>query len=224
VRVLIVEDEAKIADVLRRGLQGERIVSDVAGDGEQAVARAATRSYDVILLDVMLPGIDGFETCRRLRDKGVEAPILMLTARDAVDDRVAGLSGGADDYVVKPFAFEEVLARIHALARRGPAERAPILEVGKLRLDPRTHRAWRGYARLDLSAKEFGLLETFMRHPGQVLSRDSLLDQVWQSPADVGSNVIEVHLRNLREKIDRPFGTHTIETVRGVGYRLREPD
>lgn len=222
-RVLIVEDEPKIADVLQRGLEAERIVADVATDGESALRRAAMREYDLVILDVMLPGIDGFETCRQMRDQKVSAPILMLTARDGVDDRVTGLYGGADDYVVKPFAFAELLARIHALTRRGPIELPPVLQVGKLRLDPRTHRAWRGYARLDLSAKEFGLLETFMRHPGQVLTRDALLHQVWSSPADIASNVIEAHVKNLREKIDRPFGTRSIETVRGVGYRLCEP-
>lgn len=219
-RVLVVEDEPKLAELLRRGLRNEGMAVDVLGDGEAAVRRASATAYDVVILDVMLPGMDGFDTCREIRARGVAAPILMLTARGSVEDRAVGLNGGADDYVVKPFAFEELLARVRALARRGPIERSPLLEAGDLRMDPAAHRAWRDTTVLDLSAKEFALLETFLRHPDQVLGRAALLDRVWDAPEDVASNVVEVHIRNLREKIDRPFGTHSIETVRGVGYRL----
>lgn len=183
------------------------------------MARAV--EYDAILLDVMLPGADGFEICRRLRRDGVWTPVLMLTARDAVDDRVGGLDAGADDYLTKPFAFEELLARIRALTRRAPVERPPVLEVGDLRLDPAAHRAWRGDRELDLSAKEFAMLALFMRRPGQTLSRTQLLDGAWDISFESRSNVVDVYVRYLREKIDRPFGRESIETVRGVGYRLR---
>jgi two-component system OmpR family response regulator len=173
------------------------------------------------VLDVMLPGLDGFEVCRRLRADDIWTPVLMLTARDAVEDRVAGLDGGADDYLVKPFSFDELLARLRALARRGGAERPTVLEAGDLRLDPATRRANRGHAEIALSQKEYALLETLMRRPGVVLSRLQLLEHAWDDTYENRSNVIDVYIRYLREKIDRPFGTDTIETVRGVGYRLR---
>jgi two-component system OmpR family response regulator len=169
----------------------------------------------------MLPGIDGFETCRRLRDDGVWAPVLMLTARDAISDRVAGLDGGADDYLTKPFSFVELLARLRALGRRGPVERPTVLEVGSLRLDPASRRAWRGETEVALSTKEFALLETFMRRPGDVLSRFQLLEAAWDYEYENRSNIVDVYVRYLREKIDRPFGLRSIETVRGAGYRLR---
>jgi two-component system OmpR family response regulator len=169
----------------------------------------------------MLPGVDGFEVCRRLRHDGVWTPVLMLTARDGVDDRVGGLDAGADDYLTKPFAFEELLARLRALTRRAPVERPPVLEVGDLRLDPAAHRAWRSDRELDLSAKEFALLELFIRRPGVTLSRTQLLDGAWDIAFESRSNVVDVYVRYLREKIDRPFGRDSIETVRGVGYRLR---
>jgi two-component system OmpR family response regulator len=177
--------------------------------------------YDAIVLDVMLPGLDGFETCRRMRDAGVWAPVLMLTARDAVEDRVAGLDSGADDYLVKPFAFAELLARLRALARRGDTERPSVLEVGDLRLDPATRLVRRGDVEIALSAKEFALLETFMRRPGEVLSRLHLLEHAWDFTYDNRSNVIDVFIRRLRGKIDVPFGRKSLETVRGAGYRLR---
>jgi two-component system OmpR family response regulator len=177
--------------------------------------------YDAIVLDVMLPGADGFEICRRLRRDGVWTPVLMLTARDAVDDRVVGLDAGADDYLTKPFSFEELLARLRALTRRAPAERPPVLEVDDLRLDPAAHRAWRGDRELVLSAKEFALLELFMRRRGVTLTRTQLLDGAWDISFESRSNVVDVYIRYLREKIDRPFGRDSIETVRGVGYRLR---
>ena len=221
-RLLVVEDDVKMASLLRRGLGEDGSAVDVARSGEDAVWMAAAAPYDAVILDVMLPGIDGFETCRRLRDDGVWAPVLLLTARDAVEDRVAGLDGGADDYLVKPFSFAELSARLRALVRRGRPERPAVLEVGSLRLDPASRRAWRGTAEIELSAKEYGLLEAFMRQPGQVLSRLELLEHAWDFGYENRSNVIDVYVRYLREKVDRPFGVESIETVRGAGYRLRE--
>jgi two-component system, OmpR family, response regulator len=222
VRILIVEDEPKMADVLRRGLTRAGLAVDAVELGGDALIRAGATQYDAIVLDAMLPDIDGVEVCRRLRANRVWSPVLMLTARSGVPDRVGGLDAGADDYVAKPFAFDELLARLRALARRGPVERPPVLEVGDLRLDPAGHRAWRGDTLLDLSAKEFALLEIFMRHPGQVLTRFTLLEHAWEGDYENRSNVVDVHLRQLREKIDRPFGHASLQTVRGVGYRLCE--
>jgi len=222
-RVLVVEDERKMADVLRRGLGRAGLAVDFAGDGEGALLRAGATEYDAIVLDAMLPDLDGLEVCRRLRAERIWAPVLMLTARAAVPDRVDGLDAGADDYLAKPFAFDELLARLRALARRGPVERAPVLEVGDLRLDPAGHRAWRGGAPLELSAKELALLEIFMRNPGHVLTRFALLEHAWPDQYENRSNVIDVYVRLLREKIDRPFGRASLQTVRGVGYRLCEP-
>jgi two-component system OmpR family response regulator len=223
VRILIVEDEVKLAALLRRGLAEEAHAADIAQSGEDALWMAQATEYDAIVLDLMLPGVDGIEVCRRLRADGVWSPVLMLTARDAVEDRVGGLDAGADDYLTKPFAFTELLARLRALARRGASERPAELEVGDLRLDPATRRVWRGDAEIDLSPKEFALLETFMRRPGRVLSRFELLEHVWDYEYENRSNVIDVYVRYLREKIDRPFKRSSLETVRGVGYRLR-PD
>jgi two-component system, OmpR family, response regulator len=220
-RVLVVEDEKKLGELLGRGLREEGYAADVADRGEEALWMARAVAYDAIVLDVMLPGADGFEICRRLRRERVWTPVLMLTARDAVDDRVVGLDSGADDYLTKPFAFEELLARIRALTRRTQVERPTVLEVGDLRLDPGAHRAWRGKHELDLSAKEFAMLELFMRRPGLTLSRTQLLDGAWDIAFESRSNVVDVYVRYLREKIDRPFGLDSIETVRGVGYRLR---
>ncbi|MGZ5332113.1 MAG: response regulator transcription factor, partial [Solirubrobacterales bacterium] len=215
-RVLVVEDEVKMAALMRRGLQEEGMVVDVAARGEDALWMAGSTGFDAIVLDVMLPGIDGFETCRRLRDDGVWAPVLMLTARDAVADRVAGLDGGADDYLTKPFSFAELSARLRALGRRGPVERTPVLEAGGLCLDPSTRQVWRGDDEIALSAKEFSLLEAFMRRTGEVLSRYQLLEHAWDYDYENRSNVVDVYVRYLRQKIDRPFGTDTIETVRGA--------
>ena len=220
-RVLIVEDEVKMAGLLRRGLREEGLAADVARTGDDAVWMARATEYDAIVLDVMLPGADGFEVCRRLREGGTWSPVLMLTARDAVDDRVAGLDAGADDYLTKPFSFAELLARLRALARRPPVERPAVLEVGDLRLDPATRRVWRGDVEIMLSAKEFALLETFMRRPGEVLSRYPLLEHCGDYGYENRSNVVDVYVRYLREKIDRPFDRASLETVRGVGYRLR---
>jgi two-component system OmpR family response regulator len=219
--VLVVEDEVKMANLIRRGLRRSGTSADIATSGEEALLMAAASDYDAIVLDVMLPGIDGFETCGRLRSQGIWSPVLMLTARDAIEDRVSGLDGGADDYLVKPFSFAELLARLRALVRRGFAERPTLLEVGTLRLDPAAHQAWRGEVELDLSHKEFALLETFMRRPGHVLSRSLLLEHAWESDYERRSNVVDVCVRNLREKLDRPFGTKALETIRGAGYRLR---
>ncbi|HVM58644.1 MAG TPA: response regulator transcription factor [Gaiellaceae bacterium] len=221
-RVLVVEDETKLGNLLSRGLREEGWSADVAARGEEALWMAQAVDYDAIVLDVMLPGLDGFAVCRKLRSDGVWSPVLMLTARDAVDDRVTGLDAGADDYLAKPFSFEELLARLRALTRRAPVERPTVLAVGDLRLDPAAHRAWRGEAELDLSAKEFALLELFMRRPGTVLTRVQLLEGAWDMAFESRSNVVDVYVRYLREKIDRPFGCDSIETVRGVGYRLRE--
>jgi two-component system OmpR family response regulator len=219
-RILIVEDEAKMASLLRRGLRAEGMAVDVTGRGEDALWMAGSTEYDAIVLDVMLPGIDGFETCRRLREEGIWSPVIMLTARDSVEDRVAGLDGGADDYLAKPFSFAELLARLRALARRGPVERPAVLEVGDLRLDPAARRVMRGNAEVSLSAKEFQLLETFMRHPGEVLSRYQLLEHAWDYDYENRSNVVDSYVRFLRRKLDAPFGVTSIETVRGAGYRL----
>jgi two-component system OmpR family response regulator len=221
VRILVVEDEAKMAALIRRGLREQGIVADVAERGEDALWMAGSTEFDAIVLDVMLPGMDGFETCSKLRADGVWAPVLMLTARDAVEDRVAGLDHGADDYLVKPFSFAELLARLRALVRRGPIEQPVVLEADDLRLDPATRAVTRGEAEIALSAKEFALLEAFMRRPGEVLSRLQLLEHAWDYEYENRSNIVDVYVRYLREKIDRPFGTETIETVRGVGYRLR---
>jgi two-component system OmpR family response regulator len=220
-RVLVVEDDVKMAALLRRGLLEEGLSPDVARSGDDALWMAAATEYDAIVLDVMLPGADGFEVCRRLREAGRWAPVLMLTARDDVQDRVTGLDAGADDYLTKPFSFAELLARLRALARRPALERPAIVEVGDLRLDPATRQVWRGDVEISLSAKEFSLLETFMRRTGEVLSRYQLLEHCWDYGYDNRSNVVDVYVRYLREKIDRPFGRTSLETVRGAGYRLR---
>jgi two-component system OmpR family response regulator len=223
-RVLIVEDEPKMANLIRRGLTAEGMAVDLAATGDDAVWMGAATEYDAIVLDVMLPGRDGFEVCERLRADKVWSPILMLTARDSVADRVAGLDRGADDYLTKPFSYAELLARLRALVRRGRPERPAQLEAAGLRLDPATRRVWRGDDELALSAKEFALLETMMRRPGQILSRFELLEHAWSYDYENRSNVVDSYIRFLRRKIDKPFGTDSIETVRGAGYRLREGD
>jgi two-component system OmpR family response regulator len=220
--ILVVEDEVKMAALIRRGLTEEGLTVDIAGTGEDALPMARSTGYDVIVLDVVLPGIDGFGTCRQLRVEGIWTPVLMLTARGALVDRVAGLDGGADDYLTKPFSFVELLARLRALVRRGQAERPTIVEVGDLKLDPATRQVWRGEAEIELSAKEFTLLSVFMRNPGAVLSRAQLLEQAWEYDFEHRSNVIEVYIRYLRRKIDQPFDVASLETVRGAGYRLRK--
>jgi two-component system OmpR family response regulator len=215
-RVLVVEDETKLAELLRHRLRREGMGVDVASNGEEALVRATATEYDLILLDLMLPGIDGFGVCRSLRGHSIWAPTLMLTARDGIEDRVRGLDSGADDYLVKPFSFDELLARVRALLRRGAPPRPVTLVAGDLRLDPASHRAWNRGDELSLTPREFALLEMFMRHPGEVLSRFELLEHVWDAAYENRSNVIEVYVGYLRDKL----GRDTIETVRGAGYRL----
>jgi two-component system OmpR family response regulator len=223
-KILVVEDELKMASLLLRGFRKNGDAVDVARRGEDAVWMAAAADYDAIVLDVMLPGMDGFETLAALREKGKWTPVLMLTARDSVEDRIAGLDVGADDYLTKPFSFAELLARLRAIARRGPVERPTVLQVGDLRLDPATRQVWRGTSEIELTAKEFALLEAFMRRSGEVLSRDHLLEQAWDMGYDNRSNVIAVYVNYLRDKIDRPFGASSLQTVRGAGYRLRRDE
>jgi two-component system, OmpR family, response regulator len=221
VRVLLVEDDVRMAGAMRRALLGAGVVADVAATSDDALWMLGAASYDAMVLDVMLPGVDGVETCRLLRAGGVWVPVIMVTARDAVEDRVRGLDAGADDYLTKPFSLAELLARLRALARRDPVERPPVIEVGSLRLDPATRRVRRGDAEIALSPREYALLEVFMRRAGWVLSQQQLLAAAWDFAYEHRSNVVEVYVRYLREKIDRPFGVRSLETVRGVGYRLR---
>jgi two-component system, OmpR family, response regulator len=221
VRILVVEDDVRTTSLLRRGLTEDGHLVDVTRDGEEAVWRANEIEYDVIVLDVMLPGIDGVEVCRRLRAGQCWAAILVLTARTELDDRVRGLDAGADDYLAKPFAFAELSARLRALARRGTPARASILTAGDLALDPATRRAWRGQQELSLSAREFALLEMFLRRTDQVLSRAAIREHVWDFASEATSNVVDQYVSALRRKIDRPFGVRQLETVRSAGYRLR---
>jgi two-component system OmpR family response regulator len=220
VRVLVVEDEPKMGEIIARGLNRAGYATDVVRDGEDGVWMAAATPYDVVILDVMLPGLDGFELCRRLRMNGDWTPVLMLTALDGVDDRVVGLDAGADDYLTKPFSFAELLARLRALVRRHPAPRPTVLQVGALHLDPAARRVWRGTTEIALSPKEFSLLELFMRRAGSVVSRLELLDHGWDRSYENRSNIVDVYVGHLRDKIDRPFGAASLETVRGAGYRL----
>jgi two-component system, OmpR family, response regulator len=222
-RVLLVEDDERMADMVRRGLASENIAVDVAPSGEEALWRVDTNIHSVVVLDVMLPGIDGIETCKRMRAAHVWTPILMLTARDTVGDRVTGLNSGADDYLVKPYSFEELLARVHALARRDSGPRPVVLAVGDLRLDPISHRVRRGEQDIELTTREVAILEAFMRRPGRIISRYELLELAWEGNVDHRSNVVDVAVRRLRDKVDRPFGVETIETIRGAGYRLCAP-
>jgi two-component system OmpR family response regulator len=222
VRVLVVEDKLKLAGLLRRALRGEGVAADVAVRGEDALWMAGATRYDAIVLDLMLPGIDGIEVCRRLRADDIWTPVLMLTARSGLLDRVAGLDSGADDYLTKPFELAELTARLRALARREPVPRPAVLDVGGLRLDPATREVSRDGQPVELSAKCFSLLELFMRRPGVVLSRFELLEGAWDGDYENRSNVVDQHVRALRDRIDRPFGRRSIETVRGSGYRLHE--
>jgi len=219
-RVLVVEDDRKLGTVLVRGFATDSIAADLVTTGRDAIVRAGATDYAVIVLDVMLPDHDGFEVCRALRRQRTDSPVLMLTARDGIADRVHGLNSGADDYLVKPFSFAELLARVRAMSRRGPIERQVVLAVGDLRLDSARHQVWRGEVPIDLSRKEYAVLEALMRRPGDVLSRFDLLEQAWGYAYENRSNVVEVYIRYLREKIDRPFGRNSLQTVRGVGYRI----
>jgi heavy metal response regulator len=219
-RVLVVEDEPGIADFLDRGLREAGYSVDIARDGEEALHWPEAADFDLIVLDVMLPRVNGIEVCRRLRQRGMRTPILMLTARDTVEDRVTGLDSGADDYLVKPFAFAELLARVRALSRREPALLGTILEVGDLQLDTLTHRVTRGGSEVELTAKEFSLLEYLMRNPDRVLSRTLIAEHAWNYDFDNVTNVIDVHIKNLRKKIDGGSDERLIQTVRGAGYRI----
>lgn len=222
-RVLVIEDEVRMARLLKRALEEEGHAVDVAGDGPDGLWMATENPYAAIVLDVMLPGFDGFELCRRLRETGVWAPVLMLTARDEVGDRVRGLDAGADDYLVKPFSLLELAARLRALARRDDRRRPAVLSEGDLKLDPASKRAWRAESELQLSPKEFSLLEFLLRHPGVVLTRSQIIEAVWDFAYDGGSNVVDQYVNYLRRKVDTPFGRQDIETIRGMGYRLRQP-
>ena len=220
-RVLVIEDHERMAELIRRGLTEEAYAVDVAMRAEDGLRLASTQEYDLLVLDLVLPDLDGFETLRRIRARGQWAPVLVLTARDAVDDRVKGLDAGADDYLTKPFAFPELLARLRALVRRDPAPRPSVIMVDDLTLDRAAHTVRRGSREIELTPKEFALLECFMRQPGRVLSRAYLVEHVWDMSYEGDSNVVDVYVRYLREKVDRPFGRRSIETVRGLGYRLR---
>ncbi|HXG64341.1 MAG TPA: response regulator transcription factor [Blastocatellia bacterium] len=223
-RILVVEDEKKMAAFIKRGLEEEGAVVDIAYDGEDGLFRAATGNYDLIILDITLPRLDGLEVCRRLRDDRIATPILLLTARDSVEMKVRGLDSGADDYLTKPFAFAELLARIRALTRRNTGQVSMRLQVGDLVLDPLTRRVTRAGQPIELTSKEFSLLECFMRHPDQVLSRTVLAEKVWNESFDAFTNVIDVYVNYLRNKIDRNFSPKLIHTVRGAGYVLRRPE
>jgi two-component system OmpR family response regulator len=223
-RVLVVEDDTKMASVVRRSLERAGYAVDVAGTGAEALWATELATYDAVLLDAMIPAPDGFEVCRQLRAAHYWAPIMILTARAAVADRVDGLDAGADDYLTKPFALDELLARLRAMTRRDPVPRPTTLSVGDLRLDPARHTVSRGETQLSLTPKEFSLLEHLMRHAGQAVSRSDIIDHVWDFAYDGTSNVVDVYVGYLRAKIDRPFGRRDIVTIPGVGYRLRKPD
>lgn len=223
-RVLVIEDEIRMARLVKRALEEEGHAVDVAGDGPQGLWMATENRYAALVLDVMLPGFDGFELCRRLREAGIWVPVLMLTARDEVGDRVRGLDAGADDYLVKPFSLLELAARLRALTRRDDRRRPAVLSEGDLKLDPATKRAWRASTELELSPKEFALLEFFLRHPGTVLTRSQIIEAVWDFAYDGTSNVVDQYVNYLRRKVDAPFGRSDIQTVRGMGYRLRHEE
>jgi two-component system OmpR family response regulator len=220
-RLLVVEDEPRMAVLLRRGFEEEGYAVDVADDGIDAEWLATENDYSAVVLDVMLPGRDGFDVCRNLRENGRDMPVIMLTARESVADRIRGLDAGADDYLVKPFSFGELCARVRSLVRRSHGATTPVMCVGDLRLDPARRQVWRGSTEIDLSPKEFAIFEMLMRHAGQVVTRTRLLENAWDFNADHSSNIVDQYLAYLRKKIDKPFGRNDIETIRGVGYRLR---
>lgn len=222
-RILLVEDEARLARLLAHGLNDEGHGVDVAGSGEDALEWVLAVTHDAIVLDVMLPGVNGFEVCRQLRRQRLQTPILLLTARDAVMDRVTGLDAGADDYLVKPFAFAELSARLRALARRPAAALTTILQVGDIRLDPAHHRVWRGEREITLPNKEFRILEYLLRHPNLVLTRTMIAEHVWDYDFPSVTNVIDVHIRSIRQQLDDPYPGGLLQTVRGVGYRIVAP-
>jgi two-component system OmpR family response regulator len=219
--LLIVDDEPKVVGLLKRALERAGHTLEVATNGTDALALAANGSFDVLILDVMIPPPDGLEVCRKLRDQGIWTPVLLLTGRGTVEDRVIGLDAGADDYLPKPFSLNELTARLRALTRRSDHDASDVIQVGDLILDPAAHRVSRAGQNIDLTPKEFDLLEFFMRRRGDVLTRTAILDHVWDFAYDGASNVVDVYVRYLRGKVDKPFGTSSIETVRGVGYRLK---
>jgi DNA-binding response OmpR family regulator len=220
VRVLLVEDEVRLAENVRRGLAAEGFVVDVVHDGAEGLFRAQVDGYDVVVLDIMLPRLNGYDVCRRLRAAGVWTPVLMLTAKDGEYDQADALDLGADDYLTKPFSFLVLVARLRALIRRGAPARPTVLEAGDLTLDPAGRTVRRGGAEVTLTPREFGLLHFLMRHRGDVVSKTQILESVWDAHYDGDDNVVEVYVGYLRRKIDQPFGRHAIETVRGAGYRL----
>ncbi len=223
-RILLVEDNRQLSDSLRRLLVEDGYAVDTAFDGVEGEELAGFTPYDAMILDIMLPKRDGIQVCRSLRAQRINTPILMLTARDSLDDRVLGLDSGADDYLVKPFEIRELRARLRALMRRDGDSKSADLAVADLRLDPATHNAWRGKKKLDLTAKEFALLEYLMRNANRLITRDMVLNHLWDYGQTLASNVVDVHIRRLRRKVDDPFDLKLIETVRGAGYRLRNPD
>lgn len=222
-RILVVEDDRRVASAVKRGLTAEGFAVDVAADGDEGYWLATENPYDAMILDIMLPGLTGFEVCARLRDAGVWTPILMLTAKDGPEDEAHALDTGADDFLSKPFSYVVLLARLRALLRRGSAERPAVLTCGDLHLDPATHRVWREGTPITLTPRQFSLLEFLMRHPGEVLSKTKIREHVWDFAYDGDSNVVEVYVGQLRRRIDEPFGCSTLQTVRLVGYRL-DPD
>lgn len=222
-RILLVEDQSKVAGFIKRGLEEERYAVDVAPNGEEALALIDVTPYDLVILDLMLPDIDGIEVCQRLRKREHRMPVLMLTARDELDDKVVGLDAGADDYLTKPFAFTEFLARTRALLRRQEIGKTATLQVADLVLDTATHEVTRAGQPVEMTAKEYAVLEFLMRRTGQVVTRTMILEGVWDYDFDPGSNVVDVYIRYLRRKLDDPYPIKLLETIRGSGYRLREP-
>ncbi|MCS6305808.1 MAG: response regulator transcription factor [Nitrospira sp.] len=223
-RILLVEDDADLAQFIRKGLKEEHYVVDVAADGEAGLALALDNSYDLMILDIMLPKLDGLTLCRRVRDKGISTPVLLLTARNNLETKVSGFDTGADQFMPKPFAFAELLARIRALLRRGSSQQIAHLQAADLRLDPASHRVWRAGQEISLTNKEYALLEFLLRNKNRVLTRTAIIEHVWDISYDPMTNIVDAHIRALRAKIDRDFSPPLIATVRGAGYMLEEPD